>query len=81
MLYSDTYVCVCVCCYALKDFCGGRCVSLLSSHTVAMCPISQEQCRTKKMQNMMDEGRCVVKNGYVKETGSLEWFTLSVSPL
>lgn len=47
-------------------------VSLLSSHTVAMCLISQEQCRTKKMQNMMDEGRCVVKNGYVKETGSLE---------
>lgn len=34
-----------------------------------------------KMQNMIDEGQCVVKNGYVKKTASLEWFTLSVSLL
>lgn len=33
------------------------------------------------MQNMIDEGQCVVKDGYVKKTASLEWFTLSVSPL
>lgn len=76
MLHSDTYVCVCVllCFKGLlwRPVCACLHVSLLSSHTVAMCPISQEQCRTKKMQNMMDEGRCVVKNGYVKETGSLE---------
>lgn len=46
-----------------------KCISMLSSHATAMCPVSQ---RLNKMQNMIDEVQCAVKNGYVKKTASLE---------
>lgn len=56
---ADCWTCVCVC----------KCISMLSSHATAMGPVSQQ---LNKMQNMIDEVQCAVKNGYVKKTASLE---------
>lgn len=58
-----------VCRSILLDLRLCKCISMLSSHATAMCPVSQ---RLNKMQNMIDEVQCAVKNGYVKKTASLE---------
>lgn len=80
------HLCVHVCCWTFDVFLYRMhilvyaCLLIVSTHGGG--GVSHLSPATpNKMRNMIDEGQCVVKNGYVKKTASLEWFTLSVSPL